>query len=241
MAEEIWKEIPVDGIKGRYEVSNMGRVRSVPRITLTKNRYGPTTRTIYGGNMRTQVRGGYESIVLTIPGEHLKKRTFTIHRLVALAFLPNPNNLPCVDHIDTDKTNNKVSNLRWCTHQENSLNTITREHLSAVLIGNQRTKGKKFTEEHKRNLSNSLKGRQVSQETREKISKTLSGRKQSEERRLKTCKRIGQYTLEGELIRIWPSGSDAARELGLGWSNILSCANPNKNNQTAGGYIWKYI
>lgn len=241
MEEEIWKEIPIDDFKGRYEVSNLGRVRSVPRITNTRNRYGPTTRTIYGRIIRAQIRGGYKSVVLKLPGDSSKKRTLTIHRLIALAFIPNPNNLPCVDHIDTDKTNNQISNLRWCTHQENLLNPITREHLSASLIGNQRQKGKKFTEEHKRNLSNSLKGRQVSQETRERISKTLTGRKQSEERRLKTCKRIGQYTLEGELIRIWSSGSDAARELGLGWSNILSCANPKKNNQTAGGYIWKYI
>ena len=56
------------------------------------------------------------------------QRLFTIHRLVAKAFITNPQNLPCVDHIDGDTTNNDVSNLRWVTHKQNSNNPITQKH-----------------------------------------------------------------------------------------------------------------
>ena len=51
---------------------------------------------------------------------HIKKRKYRIHRLIAQAFIPNPDNLPVVDHIDGNKANNNVENLRWVTYQENT-------------------------------------------------------------------------------------------------------------------------
>lgn len=238
--EEIWKPIPIDGFSDRYEVSNKGRVRSIQRKIISKNRWGAAPRSYDCHLMKTKISRGYHTIGLRSYNSR-KGRTFFIHRLVAMAFIPNPNNLPCVDHIDTDKDNNNVENLRWCTHKENSLNPITRQHLTAKMMGNQRSKGRICSEEHRRKLSEAGKNRRIPTNVKEKIRATLTGRKKPEEVRLKTCKPIGQYTLEGELIRVWPSGTDAARELGLGWSNILACANPNKKNQTAGGYKWKYV
>lgn len=240
MENEIWRPIPIDGYSERYEVSNKGRVRSIMRTIISKNRWGEAPRSYDCHFLKTRITRGYYSVGLR--DFHIRKgRTFFIHRLVAMAFIPNPDDLPCVDHIDTNKENNNVENLRWCTHQENSLNPITREHLTAALMGNQRSKGRIATEEQRRRLSEAGKKRKVSIEVREKIRKSLTGRTRPEEVRIKTCKPIGQYSLEGELIKVWPSGTDAARELGLGWSNILACANPKKKNQTAGGYKWRYV
>jgi hypothetical protein len=58
-----------------------------------------------------------------------------VHRLVAEAFIPNPNNYPTVDHIDRNRQNNKVTNLRWCTLSDNMKNPLTIEHLRKINIG----------------------------------------------------------------------------------------------------------
>jgi hypothetical protein len=64
-----------------------------------------------------------------------KRHHRKVHRLVAEAFIPNPNNLPEVDHIDTNKDNNCAENLRWCTHQENHLNPLTVKLKSEIMMG----------------------------------------------------------------------------------------------------------
>ena len=102
--KEIWRDI--EGYKGKYQVSNMGRVKS-----LNYNNTGKE------GIMEPHDNGkGYLRVQLCKDG---KGKWYRINRLVAQAFLPNPNNLPEVNHIDKDKTNNKVENLEWCTTQYN--------------------------------------------------------------------------------------------------------------------------
>ena len=96
---EVWK--PVKGYEGLYEVSNQGEVKSLrTNMILT-----PVRATV-----------GYMKLSLCRNGE-IKNRY--IHRIVAQAFIPNPNNLPQVNHKDEDKTNNAVSNLEWCTPKHN--------------------------------------------------------------------------------------------------------------------------
>lgn len=99
MSEEVWKDI--EGYEGLYKVSNFGRVKRVTTGRILKN----------GKN-----RGGYLYVNLCKQGVTSNKR---IHRLVAQAFIPNPENKQDINHIDEDKTNNIVSNLEWTTRKEN--------------------------------------------------------------------------------------------------------------------------
>ncbi len=115
---EEWR--PVVGYEGYYEVSNLGRVRSIPRAT--GNLIG---RKSVGGNILvTYVKAGYHYVKLCINQE---KKTGIVHRMVAQAFVPNPDGKLYVDHIDTNKDNNAAMNLRWVTALENSNNSITKQ------------------------------------------------------------------------------------------------------------------
>lgn len=109
--EEIWKEIK--NTNGLYFVSNLGNVKKGNKsIKKTERKDG-----------YVKVRINYGDVI---------KHSF-VHRLVALAFIPNPNDLPQVNHIDGDKTNNAVTNLEWCTEKENQKHRI--EILHKDMIG----------------------------------------------------------------------------------------------------------
>lgn len=105
--EEILK--PIENFDG-YFISNLGNVYSENGHARNK--------------MRTWIdsKGNYENIYLSNNG---KRKIFLVHRLVAMAFIPNPNNLPEVNHIDKNKQNNVVSNLEWCTRKENLEDSYT--------------------------------------------------------------------------------------------------------------------
>lgn len=97
--KEIWKDI--DGYEGLYQVSSFGRVHSLYKNIILKG---------------VKATGGYTIVNLSKNGSTSTK---TIHRLVAQVFIPNPENKPEVNHIDEDKSNNRVDNLEWMTAKEN--------------------------------------------------------------------------------------------------------------------------
>ena len=104
--DEIWKAIP--DYEGYYDVSNMGRVRSVARIV----RNGRGRRMNPSVILKPSLgQWGYEQVSLRKDGQ---KKTMRVNRLVAQAFIPNPMKLPQVNHIDGIKTNNEACNLEWC-------------------------------------------------------------------------------------------------------------------------------
>lgn len=111
-------------------VSSFGRVISLGRKIVNNLGVRITDPFIKKNNNITN--SGYIQIRLW---KNNKCNHLYAHRLVATAFIPNPNNYPCIDHIDTIKTNNHYLNLRWCTNSMNHLNPITRKRNSLSKIG----------------------------------------------------------------------------------------------------------
>jgi len=113
--KEEWSEI--SGYEGYYEVSNLGSIRSIERYVNSKNRSLALKR---AKSIKTSKRGDYISVNLT---RENKQKTFSVHRLVALTFIPNPENKLEVNHIDGNKLNNSINNLEWCTRSENEIHS----------------------------------------------------------------------------------------------------------------------
>lgn len=114
---EIWKDIV--GYEGWYQVSNLGRVKSVSRVVPHKTKGGGVSNQVWPSKILrpTVTNHGYQLVVLSKQG---KFRYPTIHRLVATAFVPKPFNKPTVNHKDGNKENNMADNLEWCTSSENN-------------------------------------------------------------------------------------------------------------------------
>ena len=158
---EEWKDIK--GYEGIYQISNKGRVKSLNynRTGKEKIREGTVDNT------------GYKIISLSKNG---KEKKYSIHRLVAQAFLPNPDNLPVVNHKDENKLNNNVENLEWCTHKYNCNYGTRNERTSKknrkkiicvetgeIFIGTQDVIDRMFGGKGRpSNITNQLKGRNKS-------------------------------------------------------------------------------
>ena len=151
MEQEQWK--PIQEFNGEYEVSNLGRVRSMKRY------YGVVGRIM----PQTIQRKGYYAVTLWMNNKAYCRK---VHRLVIEAFTPNPDSLPCINHIDGNKLNNHIDNLEWCTYQQNM------QH--AVRTG--LTHPHQWTDEERKQISERNKGQRVSDEQRAKLSAAMKGR-----------------------------------------------------------------
>lgn len=129
---EVWKDIA--GYEGYYQISNFGNIRSVDRVIYSDKFHIGIKRELKGRTLNPSVNNhGYLSLILSKNGE---KKSCRIHRLVAEAFIKNPNNYDQVNHIDGDKTNNKVENLEWCNNQYNVIhaykNGLAKSHPKSI-------------------------------------------------------------------------------------------------------------
>lgn len=102
--EEIWKD--VKGYEGLYQVSNLGKVKSLPKV-------GSVKENILKNFIKDQ---GYLAVTVS---KNDKRKTYLNHRLLAISFIPNPENKLEVNHKNGIKDDNRVDNLEWCTHSEN--------------------------------------------------------------------------------------------------------------------------
>lgn len=171
---EIWKDIP--GYEGLYQASNCGNIRSLNwgRRNIVRNLYlKPHNK-------------GYLQVELAKDGS---KKMTTVHRLVAMTFIPNPNNLPIINHKDENKHNNNVNNLEWCTFSYN--NSYSKE-LHKERIGKPR----------------------------------------------KNYKKVIQFDLNGEKIKIWDCLVDIKHTNGMNEWSIRQCCEGNR--KTAYGFRWQY-
>lgn len=118
---EIWKDIP--GYVGFYQISNLGNVRSLKRKV---NNSGNGTQRETKEMLMNPWDNGNGYLVVSLQKNHKRKNHY-VHRLVACAYVNNPDNLGFVNHLDFNKHNNAASNLEWCTQRENV--NYSKEHM----------------------------------------------------------------------------------------------------------------
>lgn len=168
---EIWKDI--GGYEGLYQVSNIGRVKRLLKGNLNGRILKPVTD-----------KDGYSRVRLS---KNNLQKNHSIHRLVASAFIANPNGFTIINHKDENKANNKIENLEWCTVRYNTR------------YNNAHTKRTAYIK-----------------------------------------KAVRQINLDGKLVKVWDSATDAAKTLGISRGNISACCLHFPHFKTAGGYIWEY-
>lgn len=204
MNNEIWKDIV--GYEGLYQVSNMGQVRNSKGL-IKKQRLNPN---------------GYMITDLSKCG---KFKTHYIHRLVALAFIDGYFEGAEVDHIDSNRVNNRADNLRWVNHSGNMLNPITKERNSNA------HKGRKLSEETKQKFSDARKGDKHWNYGNKWDEETINKNRLSQPNR----KRV--RCIETDII--YDSINQASKSTGINYTSLNDCVSGKQ--KTAGGYHWEVI
>jgi hypothetical protein len=170
--EEIWRDI--EGYEGLYQVSNLGRVKSLYRVTISNSgRRYTCQEMILRQGVSTR---NYRNVVLR---KNCSSKTYSVHQLVARAFIPNPDNLPMINHKDENPSNNCVDNLEWCTAKYNSNYGTSVERMLKSKIKNGTFSGWKLSDETKEKVRQANLGKHHTEETKHKLRLANLGKKQS--------------------------------------------------------------
>ena len=183
--DEIWKNI--DGYEGLYKISNIGNVKSLSKFIINSPNGVSGFQTEERILLPQVDKKGYLYYQLY---KENKRKCFKAHRLVAIHFIPNPENLPQINHKDEVKTNNTVENLEWCTNSYNHWYGTVRKRI-----------GDKNTNHPSKSTP------------------------------------INQFSLDGYLIKTYPSMQEAQRQ-GFQQSGISRCC--DKKQKQHKGFIWRY-
>ncbi len=140
--EEVWRAVPIDGLKDHYEVSTLGRVR--------RSAGGKGTRA--GRIINPGITGGGYCLVDLCTGG--VEKYFYLHRLVAVAFIANPRGKPQVNHLSADKTDNSVMNLDWATRKENAAHAVG----MGLIVHGERHHSAKLTSGQVAQIRNEMEG-----------------------------------------------------------------------------------
>lgn len=224
MEQEIWKDI--EGYEGLYQVSNLGRVRSLDRsIVMQTKRNGKALKPYMSFHKGTILKPvidphGYALVQLRKEGKPWYVR---VHRLVAMAFIPNPENKPCINHLDNTRNNNIVSNLEWCTYKENSQYAAKQGRIKGLL-------GKHHTEETKERIRKAKTGVKQSPEC---VAKRVAGnrkavRTEQWRKRIGDANRLhGKKIIDTRTMVEYPTIRNCAKEIGISESTAYRVLKSN--------------
>ena len=235
----MWKKIIIDENETNYSVNEVGEVRNDKT----------------GKLMSQRIQQGYCHVGLTING---KGKSCRVHRLVAQAFIPNPDNKPYVNHIDGNRSNNHVENLEWCTPKENTQHAVK----TGLMLPTRERKVVQFSLSGER-LNEYISLAEAARQTNSSVEKIIlccqfqrvthnnfqwrykeddATSIQSVEAPKTSAKKVAQIDVKtGEIIAVYDSMCQAAKAVGGTQSAITHVIKGDKSTKTHKGFGWKLV
>ena len=188
--KETWRDVP--GLEGFYSVSSFGSVYSI--------RSGKT--------LKQKNSSGYKRVCLSVCG---KRKDVLVHRLVALAFIDNPEKKPTVNHINENKCDNRVENLEWATHREQNVHGTRLERARAN------------TDYKARNIDYSV----------------VAAKHNYKSMGEKFSRPVAKFSQDGNFIESYKSLREASKRTEVNMGHLSECLSGKR--KSAGGYLWRYV